>query len=127
MKITAEIPREEIDAILKQMRVWPDERRKAVEPVITRYTHLITESARRRAPRSFEVKGPGEKHLQDTIRADVKKVLSTLAGRVIAGGRGARHAHLVEYGTSKMEKQPYVGPAVEQFIGRYYAELERVL
>ena len=39
------------------------------------------------------------------------------AAQLRAGGRGARQAHLIEAGTVKARKRPYIKPAVEGLVG----------
>lgn len=60
--------------------------------------------------------------LRDSIRAGVRsQEIYTLSGKARvpgaaaqtrAGGRGARHAHLIELGTVKMTAKPFLEPAV---------------
>ena len=52
--------------------------------------------------------------------SSVGRTLTTIAGgaaQLRAGGRGARQAHLIESGTVKARKRPYIGPAVEGSAG----------
>lgn len=51
---------------------------------------------------------------KNRVRTGRRRSREFLRGaRVFAGGRGARHAVLIEYGTIRMAARPYLAPAVE--------------
>lgn len=54
------------------------------------------------------------KAFKNNVRVGTRRSREFLRGaRAFAGGRGARHAVLVEYGTIYMEEYPYLAPAAE--------------
>ena len=67
------------------------------------------------------------------LRRSIREVIDVegLRGFVTEGGKGARHAHLVEFGTEKMRAQPHLAPAfdanVDEARRRFAAEVAREL
>ena len=84
--------------------------------------------ARRIAPVSTKAKGDGEKHLNKTIRVKRRwwkfipggKRIPRSAADLLAGGKGARHAHLVELGTVKTAANPFIQNAVRDSRGQQH-------
>lgn len=44
---------------------------------------------------------------------------------LVTGGRGARHAHLIEFGTVKSAARPYLLPAVESTLSQQFEAMHR--
>ena len=77
----------------------------------------IEASAKNKVSRSdypITAKHPG--HLQDTIRAARARRKKWMPGAFVFAGdraKGIYWGHMVEYGTSKMEAQPFLRPAMQ--------------
>lgn len=84
--------------------------------------------ARRTAPIGTREKREGEKRLYKTIRVRRRwwkfspggKRIPRSAAELIAGGKGARHAHLVELGTVKAAANPFMQNAVRDSRGQQH-------
>jgi HK97 gp10 family phage protein len=63
-------------------------------------------------PRPHHGHLPG--HLRATVNAGVSRKGNLY---LISGGPGARHAHLVEHGTEKMDANPFMGRTIRK-VGR---------
>jgi HK97 gp10 family phage protein len=67
--------------------------------------------------------GPDRAHLWQTVRTETGRwTLELVAGDAT---RGVKHARFVEFGTSKMHPQPYMGPAGTVMRAVLMAELRR--
>jgi len=77
--------------------------------VMGRIDRRFLEALRERAPEieaRAKIEVPvDEGDLQKTVRVDIDERKGELYLK--SGGPGARHAHLIEYGTIKMEANPY--------------------
>ena len=132
-----------VESAIGGIRLMNREVREEVAAVTKRSLKAVRQHAFHHAPVSNEEKKDGEKHLNRTIRAKVAK--GSLHGVVTAGGKGARHANLVEGGTKAhaitskkgkvltdgkrvfgkavkhpgMKAQPFMGPALASEADNY--------
>lgn len=104
-------------ALVSALRVYQLQKRAAVGGLIARYTTLIARTAKALAPVDT-----GE--LRESITADVRDALTRLVGIVEAR---APHAPFPEFGTVKMQAQPYMRPALEQHAPAFLRELKAIL
>ena len=84
----------------------------ALEKVSARVIEGLEEAGQLVLPASLEAVPVDEGKLKRSIDYKVDK--REMTGRLAAGGKGARHANLIEYGTYKMRPQSFLREPVER-------------
>lgn len=107
-----------IGRLKRRLLAIPEEVTKAVRPSLLKQGEAMASTMRSFVPvdtgalrDSIEVTPPDSSTPPYSTPGGSFVVPETSVA-VTAGGKEARHAHLVEYGTVKMEAQPFFWPAV---------------
>lgn len=102
----------------ERMRAIPKEVREAVKPAVVKSANEMAGSMRSLAPvdegdlrDSIEVTGPGER-TPAYSQPGGSAVVPENAAAITVGNTDVRYPHLVEYGTTKANAQPFFWPAV---------------
>lgn len=96
----------------------PKNVKEAVQPNLVRQGEMIADTMRRLVPvdsgelRDSIAVTPPDSSTPPYSTPGGSFVVPETSVAVTAGGKDARHAHLVEYGTVKMNAQPFFWPAV---------------
>ena len=105
------------DQLAGKLRFWEREKRRGIADLVARYLEIIAREARGLAPVDTGA-------LRESIETDAARVLTELAGLVVAG---ADYAAFVEHGTSRMAAQPFLFPAFEMHARAFYDDLRQLL
>ncbi|AMM83146.1 HK97 gp10 family phage protein [Martelella lutilitoris] len=107
-----------ISRLKKRLNAIPKDVREAVAPDLLKSGNELAATMKQLAPEdsgdlkdSIAVTGPGEQ-TPAYSQPGGSKTLPENAVAVTVGNEEVRYPHLVEYGTSKTEAQPYFWPSV---------------
>lgn len=107
-----------LERIARNMAQLTDEIRDRVSAAIKDEAEQVADIARQACP----VKTGS---LKRSIRVEAGEL--GLTAEIVAGGREAPHAHLVEFGTRRAPEHPYMYPALEQRKEAIVAAVDRAI
>jgi HK97 gp10 family phage protein len=122
-----------LETLLKRLEAIPKEVKKAVEPALIKSGEELVDRMRHLAPVDT---GALRDSLHVTMPGEATPLYSQPGGSrvakenevlVTAGNEKVRTAHLLEYGTTKMEAQPYFWPAYRLTRERIKRRLSRAI
>lgn len=117
----------------KRMRAIPKEVREAVQPALVKGAEEMARSMRALAPvdegdlrDSIEVTGPGEQ-TPAYSQPGGSTIVPENAAAVTVGNTDTRYPHLVEYGTTNAQAQPFFWPSVRSNRKRATNRIKRAI
>lgn len=127
--LTASVELAGIPELLKQLtRVGGIPGSTRAQKILLAGGRVLRDEARRRAP--FDPTRTTGTHLRDAIihtRGRWDPANPSIVVMVRRRRRGAPHAHLLEYGTRRMQARPFMRPAVAVVGGRIVEQIARDL
>lgn len=119
--------------LTKRLEAIPREVKEAVVPALMKSGEELADQMRNLAPEdegdlkaSIAVTGPGERTPAYSQPGGFMTVPENAAA-VTVGNENVRYAHLVEYGTSKSQAQPYFWPAYRILKKRLAGRIKRAV
>lgn len=117
--VTLRLPRHERRKLTLRLQGWIDGTVNRVEEVVAEYAEKIWEEAQKKVPVDTG-------NLRSTI--EIRLTKSVFRGiRAKVGTDKTKYAIHVEYGTQKMDAQPYMRPAFEKYRDAFIEEITKIL
>ena len=144
MKVEIDIPRSEINAMLKQVKAWELRKTGQLQKLIAKTALAIEKTAkesmsqqgtgrwyRNRGPGrgDHQASAPGQPPATDTgrLRASIRTDLSDLVHLTAEVGTNVEYGPHLEFGTATMAARPWLKPAYDKHIPGFIAEIKKIL